>query len=143
METILGLDIGIGSVGWALIEDGKRIIDLGVRTFSKAETAKEGKSLNLIRRESRLSRRRIYRRADRLKKLLNFLIQQGLISKKEDIHLNPNSENPWFLRSTAVNNLVTKEQLARIIFHIPAPMAVYRMKCESRIRARPAGIEMR
>ena len=52
METILGLDIGIGSVGWALIEDGKRIIDLGVRTFSKAETAKEGKSLNLIRRES-------------------------------------------------------------------------------------------
>lgn len=118
MKTILGLDIGIGSVGWALIEDGVRIIDLGVRTFSKAETAKEGKSLNLIRRESRLSRRRIYRRAERLNKLLNYLIQQGLISKKEDIHLNPNSENPWILRSSAVNNPVTKEQLARIIFHI-------------------------
>ena len=55
MKTILGLDIGVASVGWGLIEEGKRIIDLGVRTFSKAETNKEGKSLNLIRRESRLS----------------------------------------------------------------------------------------
>lgn len=118
MATILGLDIGVGSVGWGLIEDGKRIIDLGVRTFSKAETAKEGKSLNLIRRESRLSRRRIYRRAERLNKLLNFLIQECLISKKEEILLNPKAENPWILRSIAVNNPISKEQLARIIYHI-------------------------
>lgn len=47
-NRIIGLDIGIASVGWAVIENGIRIIDLGVRTFDKAETAKEGDSLNLI-----------------------------------------------------------------------------------------------
>ena len=30
----LGLDIGTSSIGWCLIEDGKRIIDVGVRIFS-------------------------------------------------------------------------------------------------------------
>ena len=33
----LGLDIGIASVGWAAMGD-KRLIDLGVRAFDKAET---------------------------------------------------------------------------------------------------------
>ena len=42
-ERIIGLDIGIASVGWAVVENGKRIIDLGVRTFDKAETAKKNK----------------------------------------------------------------------------------------------------
>ena len=54
----LGLDIGMASVGAALLADD-HIIALHVRTFDKAETAKEGESLNLIRRESRLTRRRI------------------------------------------------------------------------------------
>ena len=64
----LGLDIGIASVGWSLIGE-KRIIDLGVRAFDKAETAKEGDSLNKVRRDSRLMRRRLYRRAWRLTRL--------------------------------------------------------------------------
>ena len=63
-----GLDIGIASVGWAVL-GGNRIIDLGVRCFDKAETAKEGESLNLARRSARLLRRRLRRRAWRLTKL--------------------------------------------------------------------------
>jgi CRISPR-associated endonuclease Csn1 len=51
-----GLDIGIASVGWAVLGEN-RIIDLGVRCFDKAETAKEGDSLNLTRRMARLTRR--------------------------------------------------------------------------------------
>ena len=38
---VFGLDIGIASVGWAVLSE-QRIIDLGVRCFDKAETAKEG-----------------------------------------------------------------------------------------------------
>ena len=53
-----GLDIGIASVGWAVLGEN-RIIDLGVRCFDKAETAKEGESLNLARRTARLMRRRL------------------------------------------------------------------------------------
>ncbi|MER2538851.1 MAG: hypothetical protein ABTQ26_06385, partial [Azonexus sp.] len=55
----IGLDIGIASVGWCVFGE-TRIIDLGVRAFDKAETAKEGESLNLARRSARLMRRRLF-----------------------------------------------------------------------------------
>lgn len=58
----IGLDIGIASVGWAVLAPD-RIVALGVRAFDKAETAKEGESLNLARRTARLMRRRLQRRA--------------------------------------------------------------------------------
>ena len=70
----LGLDIGIASVGWAVLNES-RIVDIGVRCFDKAETAKEGESLNLVRRQARLLRRRLYRRSWRLTKLGRFLKQ--------------------------------------------------------------------
>ena len=68
----IGLDIGIASVGWAVLATD-RIVALGVRAFDKAETAKEGDSLNLIRRTARLTRRRLHRRAWRLTKLARLL----------------------------------------------------------------------
>ena len=42
----IGLDIGISSVGWAVINlDKKRIEDLGTRMFDAAENPKNGSSL--------------------------------------------------------------------------------------------------
>ena len=59
MKYTIGLDIGIASVGWAVINNDKsRIENLGVRIFKKAEES-DGKSLNLARREARGSRRRL------------------------------------------------------------------------------------
>lgn len=51
----LGLDIGIGSVGWAVLRnqpngEPDRIQDLGVRIFDKAEQPKTGASLAAPRR---------------------------------------------------------------------------------------------
>ena len=63
-----GFDIGIASVGWAVLNE-TRIVAMGVRAFDKAETAKEGDSLNLVRRNARLMRRRLRRRAWRLTRL--------------------------------------------------------------------------
>ena len=46
MRYTLGLDIGIASVGWAIIDiDKNRIEDLGVRIFNKAENPKNGEPL--------------------------------------------------------------------------------------------------
>ena len=55
MHYTLGLDIGISSVGWAVLQnmpDGEpfKIEDLGVRIFEKAEQPKTGASLALPRR---------------------------------------------------------------------------------------------
>lgn len=118
MAYIIGLDLGIASVGWSVIDPGKRIIDLGVRAFKKAETGKTGDPLNLVRRQSRLTRRRIYRRAQRLNKLLNYFIEIGLIASKDEILKNAHHENPWELRTRGLEKPLTNNQLARVIYHI-------------------------
>lgn len=73
LRYILGLDLGIASVGWSVVEideheNPQRLIDVGVRTFDKAEVAKTGESLALARRLARSTRRLIRRRAFRLLK---------------------------------------------------------------------------
>src|SRR5574343_423020 len=99
----IGLDIGIASVGWCVLGE-THIIDLGVRAFDKAETAKEGESLNLARRNARLMRRRLFRRAWRLKKLSRLLKSAGLntdtkLFKPEQ----PFSSSLWQLRVDALD----------------------------------------
>ncbi len=113
-----GLDIGIASVGWAVLDEN-RIIDLGVRCFDKAETAKEGESLNLARRMARLLRRRLRRRAWRLTKLSRQLKREGLIAdanffKKQQ----PFSLSLWQLRVEALDRLLSDEEWARVIYHL-------------------------
>ena len=117
----LGLDIGIASVGWALLAED-HIIDLGVRAFDKAETAQEGESLNLARRTARLARRRYYRRAWRLKKLARVLKRCGLVADTRFFTPeNPYAEkgkNLWQLRVEGLDRRLAPEEWARVIYHI-------------------------
>ena len=117
-----GLDIGIASVGWAVLGE-KRIIDLGVRCFDKAETAKEGESLNLARRMARLLRRRLRRRAWRLTKLARLLKREGLIADanlfKNAIEKNsPVPKSSWQLRVDALDRQLSADEWARVIYHL-------------------------
>ena len=74
-KKILGLDLGSNSVGWALLEqkDGKvsKIIDIGSRIFNKAVEEKVPTPKNQKRRDMRLGRRVLQRRARRKQKMLN------------------------------------------------------------------------
>ena len=65
---VLGFDIGVASIGWALVEDSV-LKECGVRIFTKAENPKDGSSLALPRREARSVRRRLARRKARLNEL--------------------------------------------------------------------------
>lgn len=117
-----GLDIGIASVGWAVLGEN-RIIDLGVRCFDKAETAKEGESLNLARRSARLLRRRLRRRAWRLTKLARLLKREGLIADsnlfKNKIEKKvPVPKSSWQLRVDALDRQLTAEEWGRVIYHL-------------------------
>jgi CRISPR-associated endonuclease Csn1 len=116
-----GLDIGIASVGWAVLGEN-RIIDLGVRCFDKAETAKEGESLNLVRRMARLMRRRLRRRAWRLTKLARLLKREGLIADtnlfKKPPEKGQQSISSWQLRVAGLDRLLTAEEWARVIYHL-------------------------
>lgn len=118
LSYTLGLDIGIASVGWCLLGDD-RIIDLGVRAFDKAETAKEGDSLNLVRRSARLMRRRLRRKAWRLTKLARLLRREGLIeSASAFLAPKPFAHSPWILRVDGLDRRLEKEEWARVIYHL-------------------------
>src|SRR3990167_5114645 len=117
-ELCCGLDIGIASVGWAVLNP-TRVVDLGVRCFDKAETAKEGESLNLARRTARLLRRRLYRRAWRLTKLARLMKKEGLIDSASFFKKQPVfADSAWHLRVAALDRLLTPIEWARVIFHL-------------------------
>ncbi|MEO8022930.1 type II CRISPR RNA-guided endonuclease Cas9 [Polaromonas sp.] len=113
-----GFDIGMASVGWAVLNE-TRIVALGVRAFDKAETAKEGESLNLARRSARLMRRRLRRRAWRLTKLARLLRRFDLIADAEYFRKQPShTDSTWELRRAGLDRVLGKQEWARVIFHL-------------------------
>ncbi len=131
-QYVFGLDIGIASVGWAVLDEA-RIVDLGVRCFDKAETAKEGDPLNLARRQARLLRRRLYRRAWRLTQLARLLKREDLVPNaklfaQSPAFTEPDTTDPkdqrqqttsaWELRRQGLDRLLTPLEWARVIYHL-------------------------
>lgn len=113
-----GFDIGIASVGWAVLSE-KRIVDLGVRAFDKAETADKGESLNLARRTARLLRRRLRRRAWRLIKIARALKRHGIINDSKQFLKQPSyPDSAWQLRKAALDRLLTPTEWGRVIYHL-------------------------
>jgi len=113
-----GFDIGIASVGWCVLGEN-RIVDLGVRCFDKAETAKEGESLNLARRTARLMRRRLRRRAWRMTKLARLLKRCGVIADAEFFRQPQSAEpNPWQLRVAGLDRRLEADEWARVLYHL-------------------------
>lgn len=113
----LGLDIGMASTGAALLTDSG-ILALHVRTFDKAETAKEGDPLNKIRRESRLTRRRIRRRAFRLLRLRRLLARVGIIESSDAENFDTDGTTPWQLRAEGLDRKLNGQEWAAVIYHL-------------------------
>ncbi len=111
----LGLDVGIASVGAALLGED-RLIDLFVRTFDKAEVADTGESLNSVRRTKRLTRRRLGRRALRLKDARKLFWDVGLIP-----NTGPPTNlttSPWELRAQGLDRKLSNGEWAAVLYHI-------------------------
>lgn len=123
---ILGFDIGIASIGWAFVENGE-LRDCGVRIFTKAENPKTGDSLAMPRREARSVRRRLARRKGRLETLKRLLAKEWDLCYEDYIaadgelpkaFMGTNLNNPYVLRYEALQRILSKEELARVILHI-------------------------
>lgn len=119
----VGLDIGIASVGWAVLTQNQ-IVDMGVRAFDAAED-KDGKPNNQTRRGARVSRNRYDMRSWRLKKLTRLFRDVGLLTKQEIKHLfsaqhenNVKHVSPWQLRAEGLSRSLTKQEWAQVIFHV-------------------------
>jgi CRISPR-associated endonuclease Csn1 len=127
-KTILGLDLGSNSLGWALLAADNKdrptdIIDLGVRIFPKAVEEKTPTPKMQKRRNSRLARRIIQRRSRRKQKLLNFLIKINLLPLELKGHLQPEMilntlGDPYQLRAKALDHDLTPHELGRVLLHL-------------------------
>ena len=126
-KIVLGLDLGITSIGWALAEiddknrDNSKIIDSGVRIFTIAEHPKDGKSLALPRREARSARRSTRRKRQRMRAIKRMLVARKIITDEELEHLfigNKGQADVWSLRKDALHRLLTNKELARVLVHI-------------------------
>ena len=107
---ILGLDIGITSVGYGIINyEDKTIIDAGVRLFPEANVENnEGRRSK--RGARRLKRRRIHR-LDRIKQLLN----EYKLVELNDV---PKSTNPYDIRVKGLKEELTREELVIALLHL-------------------------
>lgn len=141
-KYILGLDIGISSVGWGLLlldehDNPCKIIDVGSRIFPPGETDKTGESRAKERREKRGTRRVTRRREFRVDRVRNLLYETGYLTT--NIHSNLVSEkneeltkefnhmiekyylkhstNPYQLKVEALDRPITNEELCIVLVH--------------------------
>jgi CRISPR-associated endonuclease Csn1 len=125
MSYILGIDIGIASLGFSGIEK-ERILSRGVHIFEAAENPKDGASLAVPRREKRGLRRVIRRRAQRKKAIRRLFESHGFDCFQDiDMKFAPSGKNtppltPWDFRRCAVTGKVSDSELVRALFHIAA-----------------------
>lgn len=122
MKYVLGLDIGSTSVGWAVINlERHRIEALGVRAFNAAEDPKTKAPLAEPRRLARSARRRLRRRAGRLRRIKELFVKFGLIKPHEmqsAFESAKDKPDPWQLRAKALDELLPPEEFARALYHI-------------------------
>jgi len=108
-NLVLGLDIGITSVGYGVIDlDDGRFVDYGVRLF-KEGTAEE----NLKRRTARSRRRLLTRRKTRISDMKNVLKEYDIMHDD----YRPLS-NVYELRCKGLTQKLTNNELTSVILHI-------------------------
>ena len=118
MSKRLGLDIGTNSIGWCLIEDDVRIIDIGVRIFADGRDPKSGASLAVDRRDARAARRRRDRYIGRRSAFLDALVTHGLMPADADAAKLIAARDPYDLRARALDERLEPYEIGRALFHL-------------------------
>lgn len=123
MGNTLGLDIGITSIGTALLND-KDVVYMGVRMFDSAQEAS-------VSRKARSQRRNLSRKRWRKEQLLDAFDDFGVISKGEskqegylsfttsnDSIVKPIDRTVYHLRSRALKEKVSKREILLCLYNI-------------------------
>lgn len=117
---VLGLDVGITSIGWSIMDVGNdTLTEMGVHLFDEATSASES-------RLNRSARRTIRRRKWRKQQLKNAFVEFGLISKEKMAQNDflsftvdkPKDETVYHLRKRALEEQVTLRELLLALYNI-------------------------
>lgn len=125
----IGLDIGITSIGWALVDEENNIIDRGVRLFKELKDS-DGILRNQERRNKRQLRRVIRRRWNRkldfIKLIANkysdvFELKSNNFQDKQieiqSILKNPKLNDVLNIKVKAIKKEVSKHELLKILYN--------------------------
>lgn len=108
-KKILGIDIGIASVGWGIIDENSEVVATGVRLFQEGETKS-----NENRRTFRGSRRLKSRRKVRIKNMKDLLVTYNIIDVDEDVsHINP-----YNARMKGLTKRLSNQELSSALLHL-------------------------
>lgn len=126
MNYSIGLDIGIASVGYAVImlndkDEPCRIVRMGSRIFDAAENPKDGSSLAAPRRENRGMRRRLRRKHFRKERIKDLIQRYGIMSLSEidGIYLNSAQLSDIYeIRCRALDEKLDREEFVRLLIHL-------------------------
>ncbi|WP_374653183.1 type II CRISPR RNA-guided endonuclease Cas9 [Dongia sp.] len=121
----LGLDVGIASCGWAVVDIGDpgngkfegAILAVGSWMFDAPED-KEGTPTNQIRRQMRGRRRVIRRRRQRMNDIRALFAKRGLLKNRAKDALHFPRQDPLALRVKALDHMLSPEEMAIALGHI-------------------------
>ena len=132
MKKILGLDLGTGSIGWAVVNEAENpdekssIVKIGVRvnplTTDEKQNFEKGKSIttNSDRTLKRSMRRNLQRYKLRRNALMEIMKEQGWIT--DDTILAEQGNNSTYstlnLRAKAATEEISLEDLAKVLLMI-------------------------
>jgi CRISPR-associated endonuclease Csn1 len=131
-QRILGIDLGIASCGWGVIEVGEpdgKVVAAGVRCFDAPLVDKTGEPKSAQRRAARGQRRVIRRRRQRMNAIRKLLQRNGLLANDASSALHdalrrvsPKGTTPpvtpWTLRAAAHERRLSNDELAVVLGHI-------------------------
>jgi CRISPR-associated endonuclease Csn1 len=122
---VLGIDGGIASTGWAVVEiseteAGGHVLAAGSRTFESPEEASQTgpKLKNAERRLYRGQRRVVRRRAQRMAQIRKLFHEAGLTEGQQRSVLEGKGADPWTLRAEGLDRCLTPREFALALGHI-------------------------
>jgi len=121
MKYIIGLDIGIGSVGWAVIrdDDKKRIENYGVRIFESGESNNGKDRASQKRRGLRSTRRLVRRRSHRKNRLKAHLQHIGLVTTNDvNLYFEQGHNDILTTRVRGIDQRLTPCEIAASLINI-------------------------
>jgi CRISPR-associated endonuclease Csn1 len=123
MKYRLGLDVGTGSLGWAVLELNEagepfRVERLGSRIFGTGRKPQDNTSLAADRRQARSVRRRHDRYLQRRKLLLAELTAAGLFPTDLAERAALKILQPFQLRAEGLERVLTPYELGRALYHL-------------------------
>ena len=132
MKLIFGLDLGVGSIGWAVVHEAENnneiscIDNAGVRivplSTEEKDNFEQGKSIttNATRQSYKSARRNLQRYKLRRDNLIDCLQRNGIISTDTQLYETGNKSTfeTYKLRARAVTEEISLEQFARVLLMI-------------------------